>query len=78
MCHMISFSILCVLLHALRSYTVSDPKSSGCPIGVVLYQSAFFVGKANHDISMELLGKAPYPTGGMQIGWDGDVTNAYP
>ena len=62
----------------VRSFTVYDPnKSGGCQIGVVLYQKGFFVAKANYDITMEIIGKAPYPTGGIQIGWDDDVQCAW-
>jgi len=48
----------------------------GSSIGVVLYQRAFYVGKANEERVHETLGKEPYPNGSMQISWDGNPTNA--
>ena len=47
-------------------------------MGVILYQQGFFISKANHDATMEIFGRAPYPTGGFQIGWENDVAGAYP
>ena len=52
------------------------PRTVGCQIGVVLYQQAFYISKANPDVSQELLGKSPYSNGAIQIGWEGDPTEA--
>lgn len=52
---------------------MKNPSGAGSSIGVVLYQRAFFVGKANHDRSLTILQKEPYPTGGMTVSWDGGV-----
>lgn len=50
-----------------------DPEKSGCQIGVILYQQAFFIAKANYDMTKSLTGRAPYPTGGLQLSWEGDA-----
>ena len=62
----------------LRSFTLKDPHDGkGGSIGVVLYQKAFFVGKANHNRAVELLGREPYPTGGVTVGWETGVEAAF-
>lgn len=60
----------------VRSFTAYDPKKKGCQIGVVLYQSAFFISKANHDATVEITGRTPYNTGGFQLAWEGSVSEA--
>lgn len=55
---------------ALRSFTLKDPNAEGSGIGVVLYQKAFFVSKANAQRAVDLLHREPYPTGGITIGWE--------
>ena len=50
-----------------------DPEKSGCQIGVILYQQAFFIAKANYDMTKSLTGRVPYPTGGLQLSWEGDA-----
>ena len=61
----------------LRSFTAYDPKKKGCQIGVVLYQQAFFIPKANHDLTEKITGRAPYPTGGVQLGWDNNPSDMF-
>ena len=65
------------LVHAyLRSFTAKDPSGSGSNIGIVLYQRAFYIGKANEEKVQELLGRDPYPNGGAQISWEMDIASA--
>ena len=56
---------------------MKSPSGGGSSIGVVLYQKAFFVGKASYDRSLTLLQREPYPTGGMTVSWEGSIQNAY-
>ena len=62
----------------LRSFTVQDPAKKGINIGVVLYQQAFYLAKANPEKALELLNREPYATGGLTIGWTsvGDIAKA--
>lgn len=60
----------------LRSFTAKDPSGHGANIGVILYQRAFYVGKANQDLVQELLAKPTYATGGMQVAWDADAESS--
>ena len=62
----------------VRSFTLQNPHGGGSSIGVVLYQRAFFVGQANAELAQKLMQKEPYPTGGLQIGWESGVESAHP
>ena len=57
-----------------------DPNKTGCNIGVVLYQQSFYISRGNGERSSKLLGKQPYPSGGVTVGWStvGDLVEAYP
>ena len=55
---------------------MKNPSGGGSSIGVVLYQKAFFVGKASYDRSLTLLQREPYPTGGMTVSWEGGIPTA--
>jgi len=74
-----SDKLACQNWSVLRSFTLQHPQGAGkgSSIGVVLYQKAFFVKNANEDLVQELMGKDPYPTGGMQVSWDGNPAAAY-
>lgn len=64
---------------SLRSFTLRNPHDGGCgsQIGVILYQRAFFVAKANADRCNQILERDLYPTGGMQVAWEQDTMRAY-
>lgn len=69
---------ICFENYILRSFTLPHPKGPGhgSSIGVVLYQRAFFVSRASAEKCAECLGKEPYPTGSMQVAWEGAPSSA--
>lgn len=55
---------------------MQDPGKKGVNIGVVLYQQSFYLARANPEKALELTNREPYPTGGLTIGWHGDIAKA--
>ena len=53
-----------------------DPKKRGANIGVVLYQSHYYIGKASEDRVQEKFGRDPYPNGSFCVPWGPDPETA--
>lgn len=60
-----------------RSFTAHDPKKRGRNIGVVLYQSHYYIGQASEERVHEKMGRDPYPNGSICIPWEPDPATAH-